>query len=175
MAPSLPHFVVIRKRDARYYMQQVDAVIYRQGPWLAVEGNLYKLENYRERSEMYPVDIDIPTPTMSLAIVTGFTYAQHHIFPRRIGGMVRYDDLAHDVFWIDNDNAGLHGTSRPLLVTPQLITIQRWALRYITTKQVKRFGVRLAIAMSLHGRLGAASLLGVLKSDDVMRMICFYY
>jgi hypothetical protein len=161
MAPSLPHFVVIRKRDARYYMQQVDAVIYRQGPWLAVEGNLYKLENYRERSEMYPVDIDVPTPTMSLAIVTGFTYAEFHaqIYTR-------------DVFWFGNDNAGLDGTSRLLLVTQHLITIQRWALRYITAKQVKRFDVRLAVAMSLHGRLGAASLLNVLKSDDVMCMIC---
>ena len=176
MPSSIPHFVVIRKRDKQGVMQDVDAVIYRQGPWLAVEGNLYKLDNYRERSNATtattardPTKFDVPTPTISLAIVTGFTYAQHHIFSRRsrIGVAEEEKDRPHDIFWIENDNAELDGTSRPLLVTPQLIVIQRW----ITTKQAKmRFNIRLALAMGLHPRLGAASSM-VLASDDVMRMV----
>ena len=175
---SIPHFVVIHKRDKQGVMQDVDAVIYRQGPWLAVEGNLYKLDNYRERSNSTtardPTEFDVPTPTISLAIVTGFTYAQHHIFSRRRRRFdvaeEEEDQQPHDdddIFWIDNDNAGLDGTSRPLLVTPQLIVIQRW----ITTKQAKmRFNIRLALAMGLHPRLGAASSM-MLASDDVMRMV----
>ena len=183
MPSSIPHFVVIRKRDKQRVMQvDVDAVIYRQGPWLAVEGDLYKLDNYRERSNAPLIVtatlgntttntavVDVPTPTISLEIVTGFTYAEHHIFPRQAFRVVMEE--AHDVFWIDNDNAGLDGTSRPLLVTPQLIVMQRWTLRFITAKRVKRFNIRLALAMSLHPRIGAASSMVLASDDVVMRVV----
>ena len=183
MPSSIPHFVVIRKRDKQRVMQvDVDAVIYRQGPWLAVEGDLYKLDNYRERSNAPLIVtatlgntttttavVDVPTPTISLEIVTGFTYAEHHIFPRQAFCVVMEE--AHDVFWIDNDNAGLDGTSRPLLVTPQLIVMQRWTLRFITAKRVKRFNIRLALAMSLHPRIGAASSMVLASDDVVMRVV----
>ena len=161
MAPSLPHFVTILKRDAQRVMQKVDAVIYRQGPWLAVEGDLYKLENYREISE-WNFAAEAPTPTISLAIVTGFNYAEHYVYPA--------ESPAREVFWISNFDAELDGNSSLRLVTSKLVTIQRWALRYITAKRVKSLKTRLTIAMSLHGRLGAASPIRGFDSD-VMQMI----
>lgn len=51
-----------------------------------------------------------------------------------------------------------------------LVKIQRCALRYITAKRVKSLKTRLTIAMSLHGRLGAASPIRGFDSD-VMQLI----
>ena len=51
-----------------------------------------------------------------------------------------------------------------------LVKIQRWALRCITARRVKSLKTRLTIAMSLHGRLGAASPIRGFDSD-VMQMI----
>jgi hypothetical protein len=172
-------FLPISVRTPQADWEHTVAYVYRGRPWVRLGDQLYLIERWEETvpgegAQRWTPRV-VHSGTFSEDLLLYHTYAHMAFFQSQAHLPAR--DRMEDEFWLDNffswigGRVGFLGRGHPLLITPQLLRVQRWILRCITARRAKRARQRLAVAMGLHARLGASSALRSLDSG-VAGLIC---